>query len=153
MIVREAKPEDAEAFVRAHEVSWDASIGEIVGARLGELAPFESRVENFRAGVKAAAEDADGWVAEDGGEIVGIATRVGNELRDLYVIPSAWGTGVATELMATALEGVAGEAVLWVGEDNARARRFYEREGWAADGEIRASALGPTELRYRRTLA
>jgi ribosomal protein S18 acetylase RimI-like enzyme len=40
------------------------------------------------------------------------------------------------------------DAFLWVGEANARARRFYEREGWAADGETRVSPVGPRELRY-----
>jgi hypothetical protein len=44
------------------------------------------------------------------------------------------------------------EAILWVGEANARARRFYEREGWSADGETRESPLGPRKLRYRLTL-
>jgi GNAT superfamily N-acetyltransferase len=95
--------------------------------------------------------DAEAWVAEEGGEIVGIATRVGNELRDLYVVPSAWGTGVAQRLMDAALGGVADDAVLWVGEENARARRFYEREGWVADGERRTSPFGKDEVRYRRS--
>jgi GNAT superfamily N-acetyltransferase len=150
--VRKATHEDAEGFVRAHEASWDASIGEIVGHRLGDLASFESRVESFRAGVEAAREDAEGWVAEERDQIVGIATRVGNELRDLYVVPSAWGTGVAQRLMEAALAGVEGEVVLWVGEENARARHFYERVGWAADGERRTSVFGKDEVRYRRVL-
>jgi hypothetical protein len=29
---------------------------------------------------------------------------------------------------------------------------FYEREGWADDGDSRASLLGPVELRYRSGL-
>jgi GNAT superfamily N-acetyltransferase len=77
------------------------------------------------------------------------------ELRDLYVVPEAWGTRVAQALMEAAIESVrgdAGEAFLWVGERNVRARRFYEREGWAADGASRESPLGPMELRYRRSL-
>jgi GNAT superfamily N-acetyltransferase len=150
MNVRRVGMQDAEAFVRAHESSWDASIGKIVGHRLGDLASFESRLESFRAGVEAPPEDAEGWVAEEGTEIVGIATRFGNELRDLYVVPSAWGTGVARELMDAALAGVIGDAVLWVGEENARARRFYEREGWVADGERRTSVFEKDEVRYRR---
>jgi hypothetical protein len=43
-------------------------------------------------------------------------------------------------------------AVLWVVVDNSRARRFYEREGWHADGRQRVSSLGPSELRYTRRL-
>ena len=64
--------------------------------------------------------------------------------------------GVAGDLMREALEWMRGrgaeEAVLWVGEANGRARRFYAREGWTADGETRASPLGPLELRYRRPI-
>jgi hypothetical protein len=57
--------------------------------------------------------------------------------------------------MHAAISSVAGgapEAVLWVGRDNDRARRFYEREGWFAEGESRLSSLGHPELRYRRRL-
>jgi GNAT superfamily N-acetyltransferase len=57
------------------------------------------------------------------------------------------------ELMSTALDAMraegAGTAELWVAEANQRARRFYEREGWEATDDTRASELGPTEIRYR----
>jgi RimJ/RimL family protein N-acetyltransferase len=42
--------------------------------------------------------------------------------------------------------------VLWVLPGNARARRFYERAGWAADGTEKTSeAFGVSfdEVRYR----
>jgi RimJ/RimL family protein N-acetyltransferase len=45
------------------------------------------------------------------------------------------------------------ESVLWVVPGNARARRFYERAGWATDGTERtAEVFGVTvpEVRYRR---
>jgi hypothetical protein len=44
------------------------------------------------------------------------------------------------------------EAFLWVGEENPRARRFYEREGWSHDGSSQPSSLGPLELRYTKSL-
>jgi GNAT superfamily N-acetyltransferase len=99
-------------------------------------------------------------VGRDGGPIVSLAVCLHEaarcELRDLYVVPEAWDSGVAQALMETGLAAMrergATEAVLWVVEANARARRFYEHEGWTADGETRASPLGPTELRYRRVL-
>ena len=152
MIVRRATADDAEGFVRAYELSWDASIAPLVGRRLGELVPFEQRVDGFRAGIATAPDNAGAWVAETEGEIVGVAVRRGDELSALYVVPSAWGSGAAQALIVSALDGVTGEVVLWVGEDNSRARRFYEREGWSLDGESRTSELGPTEVRYRRRL-
>ena len=45
--------------------------------------------------------------------------------------------------------------VLWVLEDNPRARRFYERAGWEADGAQRGIEIfGMTvpEVRYAKTL-
>ena len=46
-------------------------------------------------------------------------------------------------------------ATLWVLETNARARRFYESAGWAADGATKTDRRGDIELRevrYRRAL-
>ena len=160
VVVREAGPEDADGFVRAHESAWNATIAPIVGKSLEDLAPFAVRVELYRSSLEKVSDAARVWLAECAGEIVGTAvalreSQVRVELRDLYVVPSAWGTGVATALMRAAISSVAGgapEAVLWVGSDNDRARRFYEREGWVADGESRLSSLGHPELRYRRRL-
>jgi GNAT superfamily N-acetyltransferase len=155
--VRLGREEDAEGLVRAHEAGWDAALAPMVGKSLGDLAPFEARVERAREGLANAPENVRAWVAECDGEIVGMAITMANELRDLYVVPTAWGTGVAAGLMDAALEHLrarqADEAVLWVGEANSRARRFYEREGWAPDGKTRKSTLGPREVRYRLDLA
>jgi GNAT superfamily N-acetyltransferase len=160
LAVRDARPEDAEEFVRAYEVSWDAMAVPLVGKSLAEFASFESRLDSFRSGIKQRSDDARVLVAERDGAIVGSATCVRDgarcELRSLYVVPQAWGTGVAQRLQEAALDAMrergATEAVLWVVEANGRARRFYEREGWTLNGETRASPLGPSEVRYRRSL-
>lgn len=150
--VRPARLDDAEAFTRAHEAAWDATLAPIAGRRLEELVPFDERVERFRAGLERPGVDASVLVAERGGEVVGEAVRVGSELRDLYVVPDAWGTGAGRALMDEVLAEIraagATEATLWVVEANARARRFYEREGWEPTGETRDTPLGPAELQY-----
>ena len=156
LVVRDARAEDAEEFVRAHEAAWDAALSPIVGKRLAELAPFDDRVERFRAGFAQPPPDVGAWIAERDGTTLGVAVRVGSDLRALYVVPEAWGTGVAAALMTEAVDAIrnsgASEATLWVGAANARARRFYERTRWVASGETRTSALGPEEVRYRRTV-
>jgi GNAT superfamily N-acetyltransferase len=156
-IVREATRDDGPGFVRAHELSWDA-VG-LVEQRLGDVVSFDERLKMFDAGIDQVSDRAQVWVAERAGTIVGLAVctceAATGELRDLYVVPEEWGTGVAAALHNTALEWMrnrAAKAILWVGEANARARRFYERQGWKADGETRDSPLGPRELRYRLTL-
>jgi hypothetical protein len=61
--------------------------------------------------------------------------------------------------MRDALTGLAAygsSAVLWVLEPNVRARRFYERGGWAFDGTTRDEEMGGEmthQLRYARRLA
>jgi GNAT superfamily N-acetyltransferase len=156
-VVRPVVLEDAEAFVTAYERAWDATLAPIAGRRLGELSPFDERVAGFRTTFAEPPPGAGVWVAERDREIVGVAVRVGSELRALYVVPEAWGTGVAGALMDVALDAMradgADEATLWVGESNARARRYYEREGWEPTGETKESPLGPPELRYRHGLA
>ena len=47
------------------------------------------------------------------------------------------------------------EAILWVLDDNPRARRFYELAGWAADGtarEIELFGFHLPEVRYTKRL-
>src|SRR5919198_3757772 len=124
--VRDARAEDAEAFVRAYEVAWDAMAAPIVGKRLADLASLESRLDSFRVGLEQASDDARILVADDGDSLVGVATIVRDgatcELRSLYVVPEAWRTGVARRLSESALAAMrdrgATEAVLWVVEGN-----------------------------------
>ena len=157
MNVREARSDDVEAAVRAYESSWDAALAPLLGRRLGELVPFEERVTSFHDGLARTSANAEVWAAELDGEIVGVTVYARSdaetgELRALYVVPEAWGTGAAQELMNAALAAMqsGGQrlAILWVAEENARARRFYEREGWEPTGETRETPLGPTELQY-----
>ena len=78
------------------------------------------------------------------------------ELYAIYALPEAWGSGAGPALMAAAVGALrsAGfrSAALWVLDDNPRARRFYEREGWSVDGARRTSehlGVETAEVRYR----
>ena len=79
------------------------------------------------------------------------------ELYALYVTPAWWSTGTGRALMGSVLAALEAEryrrVVLWVLADNARARRFYERAGFATDGgtNILTGLGGVLELRYTRT--
>jgi GNAT superfamily N-acetyltransferase len=155
--VRPARAADAEAIVDAHEAAWDATLGVLIGLRLEDLAPREERVARMSAGLAASPDDAAVLVAEADRLITGMGVvrdigGMSGEVRDLYVIPEAWGTGVASTLLHAMLEWLtqrgATSASLWVAVDNLRARRFYEREGWTLSQEERTSPLGPNEVRY-----
>jgi GNAT superfamily N-acetyltransferase len=100
-------------------------------------------------------------VADDGGEIVGfsyVGPSPDDGIRELYAIhvtPDQVGAGVGRLLMVDALTQLGPRAVLWVLDGNDRARRFYERGGWAADGVTRDEIIGGElthQLRYSRSV-
>lgn len=77
------------------------------------------------------------------------------QLYAIHLDPAVQGRGVGKLLMLDALATMSAKgwekAVLWVLEDNAHARRFYERGGWRPDGRVREELMGsaPTrQLRY-----
>jgi GNAT superfamily N-acetyltransferase len=82
----------------------------------------------------------DTTVAEVDGRVAGFVMVVGDEVEQVYLDPDLHGSGVAGVLLAEAERLVAAgghdEAWLAVVEDNARARRFYEKQGWRDGGEL-----------------
>ena len=81
------------------------------------------------------------------------------EIGAFYFLPEAWGTGLAQKALhfccsyfeKNGCQGV----LLWVLEDNRRARRFYEKSGFCFDGTRRqfpAAHRICAELRYYRRL-
>jgi ribosomal protein S18 acetylase RimI-like enzyme len=160
--VRRARPGDAAAIAEVHARTWQATYEHVFGAerlaaRVPDLALWTRILANERVEVN---------VAEAGGRIVAYVS-VGpsrdddaeGELYAIYALPEAWGTGAGAALMQAGLDAMraAGyrDAVLYVLDDNPRARRFYEREGWALDGGTKSEELlgvQVTEVRYRRVL-
>ena len=100
-------------------------------------------------------------VATLGGEVVGFVTVHGDEVEQLFVTRRARGTGIAATLLRHA-EGViaARYEVAWLAvvAGNARARRFYERNGWSDSGgfdyqaEIVGGTLPVPARRYEKPL-
>ncbi|HVS86328.1 MAG TPA: GNAT family N-acetyltransferase [Gaiellaceae bacterium] len=161
MTVRRAVVEDASAIAAVHVGTWQAAYAHVFGAeRLAGL-DVARRAGFWREWIGGGR--ANVFVAEEEGRVVAFASVGANEhepelgeLYAIYALPEAWGTGAGPALMAAALDALreAGfaEAILWVLSDNPRARRFYEREGWTADGAEREDELlgiAVAETRYR----
>ena len=75
------------------------------------------------------------------------------EIEALHTLPESWGTGLGAAMLEFALEetNARAGAGLWAFEKNARARRFYEKHGFAFTGETRISEFdGAVEVRYER---
>ena len=162
MLVRPARREDAAAIAEVHVRTWQAAYEHVFGAeRLagigdGRRAQWEGWLTDPQPGSQT-------FVAEEGERVEGFVSTGGSreepdkgELLAIYVLPEAWGSGAGSALMTSALEALCSysSAMLWVLEENPRARRFYEREGWILDGGRRdEELLGVTvaEVRYRTT--
>jgi GNAT superfamily N-acetyltransferase len=88
--------------------------------------------------------------------VIGISNIGRDELYALYVHPERWGEGTGQALLDEAhrlLAATCEEARLTVLAGNPRARRFYERNGWALVEQLTESHFDgePTDVcRYRR---
>lgn len=166
--VRRARPDDALAVARVHVRSWQAGYRGLMPQDFLDGLRAEDRAGHYTfGGTDPGAPHTD--VAVRVHRIVGFATtgpardedaRGAGALMALYVDPDSWGLGVGRALLRAgrlrlAREGCV-EAVLWVLARNDRARRFYEADGWAADGSSRTEEVwGATAdmVRYRRRTA
>jgi GNAT superfamily N-acetyltransferase len=86
--------------------------------------------EEDRAYFGGIVADREVWVWEEGGSILGFAALEDDELTHIYVEPDAHGRGIGGALMERAKERRPGGFQLWVFQQNATARRFYERRGF-----------------------
>lgn len=157
-MIRPGTPAEAEAIARLHVRTRQHAYADSLPAEGLASDSLERRAEQWRR-----------WpplVAEQDGEIVGFVS-VGpsgdddaeGELYAIYVDPDHWRTGIGRDLIRAGEQrlrelGYTG-AVLWVFEDNPRARHFYEATGWRLDGARRSIPIfgAPIqEVRYRREL-
>jgi ribosomal protein S18 acetylase RimI-like enzyme len=165
--VRAAVADDAYDVARVHVRSWRSAYrGLIAQEYLDSLEPatWADRYTFGRVGIGLPSS----LVAVDGSTICGLATTglcrdddLSNfgELTAIYVDPAYMRTGVGRLLVTAARQRLSGvgvtQAVLWVLDENVRARRFYESDGWQFDGTRRTRTYGNVplqEVRYRRRL-
>jgi GNAT superfamily N-acetyltransferase len=162
-VSRRATPDDAAAIAAVNVASWRTAYrGLMPDAYLDALDAAESAVQWAASLRREPSKGKRTIVAERDGTVVGYAT-VGPDadsgagmLLLMYLAPEVWGRGLGRELMQgareTLLELGYQAAALWVLEQNERARRFYEADGWRADGAIRDDDYGGVRLRAIRMI-
>lgn len=162
--VRAATVADADAMGRIHAAAWKTAYVDVMPRPfLDGLDPTVS-ADRWRAVLSGEVAPPEGirvevLVAEIDGEVVAM-TSFGDgrdtgpddptgELWMLNAHPDAFGTGAAAALddeVARRLATDHERAFLWVVDDNPRARRFYERQGWRPDGVHKVQEIGGAEI-------
>src|SRR5258708_30994316 len=170
-------PEAAGADVPGPAVIREATLGDRPGIRemrrrvwhatYGDTWPADAIDDFFDGNIELLADHSQSWtppfinvVAHVDGEIVGAAASGvmpdgEGELVSLTVLPAHHGTGVAQQLWEATISALrergCASMQIWVVESNARARRFYEKQGAAefASGTATLGGIAAKEVCYR----
>jgi GNAT superfamily N-acetyltransferase len=145
--IRDAGPADAETLLR---IQREASVAGFANVYPPDLYPYPSEAVGALWKSTLADPNVDAYVAEVGEAAVGTVTVDAEFLRQLYVLPTHWGTGIGSALLDRGLarmrERGATRAKLWTLEGNERGRRFYEARGWTLTDETRVVAYPPNPI-------
>lgn len=160
IVVRPVRDVDAEALGRVHATCWHETYDHLISkAALENVSP--KRLAELWTHWAAQGPEFKMFAALSDGEIVGFvgsgpardrdAPR-GRELYFIYLLDEHHGTGIGQKLFDAAVYENE-PCYLWVAEDNPRAHRFYQRNGFTLDGESHTEPfLGEqlTEVRFVR---
>lgn len=167
--MRQATLSDAAALADIHVRAWQAGYRGLLPDSLLDSLSAADRLPRWRERLSGSHEivliaELDGQVA--GWLVIG-PQRDGDlepqrvaEIYAVYVHPDYWRHGCGAALMSRAKEDLRGqgytEASLWVLRGNQRAIRFYEAQGYQADGaskvEHNRDGVAFDEVRYRCAL-
>jgi GNAT superfamily N-acetyltransferase len=165
--IRPATATDAENIAQVHVSSWRSAYADLLPAEYLASMDGAAHTERWQTVISAGAASTGGGrvlVAEQAEQTVGFASFGPSsdedadddtvELYAMYLVPGAWGHGVARELMRGVLTDLDGAPMtLWVLAGNERAQHFYQRHGFRPDGVERIDDSGDTPvtvLRFRR---
>jgi ribosomal protein S18 acetylase RimI-like enzyme len=127
-VIRRATASDVDAIAELHERSFGTLF----------FLPVLHTLDEHRAHFARLVAQQEVWVWEDA-RILGYAAVDDTMLNNLYVEPNAIGRGIGSALYRHVLACRPAGVTFWVFQQNARARRFYEKHGARAvrftDGE------------------
>lgn len=159
--VRPAVIADAADMARVHVETWSETYRGIMPDELLDAPDLLDRRRQMWTQIldEASPSTYTCAVAESDGEIVGIAmsgppedtaTAEDRHLYVLYAYRSVHGTGVGQDLLDAVVDPTATTA-LWVADPNPRAQAFYAKNGFIADGTVKADEYdGVREVRMVR---
>lgn len=169
--IRAATADDADELAALHIRVWQwAYRGQLPDVFLDSLSGGLERRRVWYASHLAALPIEDRWwLAVLDGQIIGFVSTLPSRDEDVppmtgevaaVYLDQPWaGRGLGHAIFAHAVDDLRQRgytrATLWVLDSNARARRFYEREGWQPDGARKTDGrfgIEIVEVRYQRAL-
>ncbi|MGW4365166.1 GNAT family N-acetyltransferase [Nocardia takedensis] len=144
--------EHTRALAECHIDCWREAYADLVPRHVLDAFDVDRRAAQWER--TRARDPGDTWVALVEEVVVGFAnTRVprddppaaDRELGALYVRSPWYGTGLADALLDRVLTPRLSHS-LWVFAENPRARAFYRRRGFVADGARRIEDFSPAEM-------
>jgi len=144
--IRAAGPDDAGGIAALHVASWRWAYRGLLADGVLDAMSVDDRAAMWAE--LLAGDDVAVLVAERDGVLAGFASAGASrddsaglqtgEVAAIYLAEAEAGTGLGRALFSRIQDELRSlgftRATLWVLETNARARRFYEREGWRWDG-------------------
>jgi len=167
--VRAATEEDAIDMATVIVRSWQVAYRNIIPDEFLDGLSIEKRAERMLRDSKEYKGTSFYFVAENEGKVVGSmllsacrdedksAAKAG-EIIAMYLFRECWDRGFGRCMMDYSIAFFermeCREIVLWVLEENYRARRFYEKSGFEFDGTRQVLELGKplSAIRYTRKL-
>lgn len=166
--IRDATVADARAIAVAHVTSWQAGYRGVIANEVLDALSVTDREKSWQALLAGESSPARVLVVDTGdGLVAGFvgflrrsrdddAGRDVGEVAALYVDPGHWRRGVATALLAEALDRLAAdgarEVTAWVLEGNEGGVAFWRAAGFAPDGATAAHEPYGRVRRFRRRL-
>ena len=150
-----AAPEHCPELGRIMAESFRSAFSGFITVQTLESCAVAENCAGLLASLPGQMQTLAGWVD---GKLMGLLVFAEHpdgrtEIEAIHSLPESWGTGLGAAMLEFALEACDGcrGAGLWAFEKNARARRFYEKHGFAFTGETRISEFdGAVEVRYER---
>ena len=146
IIIRNALSEDACSLADCHISCWQSAYKGIVPDDFLEkmLIEKDQRVERYRK-VLSAPGDCEYYCVMYAETMIGflIIHKNDGDIWAIYLIEEFWGKGYGKEMMDFAVNELKRighkEILIWVFEDNHRARGFYEKYGFGFEGTKKES--------------
>ena len=161
-----AKKENAHEMALLHAISWEQAYSGIIPENIINDFTIEKREKIFSSAISSNPEEYYIFKVDD--NLAGIASLnksheknapdyIG-EIYSIYFHPKYWGTPATyygLQFCVDRLKTLGFKTVtIWVLNDNIRAKKFYEKNGFIPDGNYQEMELGKKllEIRYSKNI-